>query len=486
MRIEKRTTLLLACLLVVLVGVLATLGWHASQPAYGADTALKADRTDAIAVQNAITSVAEDLKPSVVYITAERITKTDGMPDIEDFFRGFPFPFPRGGETRRSVAAGSGVIVRSDGYILTNDHVISGADRVTVRLSDDREFPGKVLRDPRTDLALVKIDAKNLPAARLGDSEKVKVGQWAIAIGNPFGLTNTVTCGVVSALTREATVPDPSAPGGARFYPDLIQTDASINAGNSGGPLVNINGEVIGINAVIESPTGTNAGIGFAVPSSTAKDVMEQLIEHGKVVRGYMGLEPKDVSPAAAKTLGTSKGALVNSVEDDSPAGKAGIKPMDVIVEIGGQKIDDALALRRIVAGTKPATKVPVVIIRDGKRQTLQVTIGEAPEELAKSPGEAKSKLGLSVQDLTPELVEQLGLGAGTKGVLVKTVDADGAAARANPPLRARDVILKINDQPTKTVAQFEKAAAGLKSGDTALVLLQRGNRTTISELTID
>jgi serine protease Do len=491
-RTVKRNPVFLACVFSILLGTLVALGWNTIQPSYAADAgvAARAGKEGLITTQNAFTSIAESLKPSVVYITAEHAAAAaDDAPDAGGFFNS-PFgplvPAPRGGQRQRSVDSGSGVIVRSDGYILTNDHVVAGADRVTVKLTDGRKFQGKVMADPRTDLAVIKISATGLPAAKLGDSDRLKVGQWAIAVGSPFGLTNTLTVGVISGLTREEVVPDPDTPGGVRYYPDLVQTDASINPGNSCGPLVNIDGEVIGINSIIESPSGANAGIGFAIPASTAKFVMDQLISNGKVVRGYLGLEPRDVSPDAAKTLGTTTGALVNSVDEDTPAGKAGIKPMDVVVDIDGKKVDDALALRRVVSAMKPGQKIPMTIVRDGKRQTVQVTIGEAPDQAAAAPVEGKTRLGLSVQELTSDLADRLGVEPGTPGVVVKSVDVDGAAGRANPAITPGDIILKVNGQTTKTVAQFNKAVDGLKSGDTALILLQRKNRTTISELSLD
>ncbi|MBI2841847.1 MAG: Do family serine endopeptidase [Armatimonadetes bacterium] len=491
MYIAKRQVIVLACIFGVLLGMTVTFTLHSVQPSYAVDTATasKADRGTLLSIQNAFASIADELKPAVVYITAER-TETSSGPDLQDLFRGFPFgdmnPFPKSDQKRRSTVGGSGVIVRNDGYIITNDHVVAGADRVTVVLNDKSEYPGKVLRDPRNDLALIKIEAKNLPTAKIGDSDKVKVGQWAIAIGSPFGLTNTVTVGVISALTRGASVPDPNMPEGRRDYPDLIQTDASINMGNSGGPLVDINGEIIGINSVIESPTGTNAGIGFAVPSNTAKYVMEQLVTHGKIAWGYLGVEIRDISPAASKTLGTDKGALVNRVTDDSPADKAGMKPMDVITEVNGVKIEDSLGLRRAVERIKPGTKVPIVLLREEKKKTVQVTVGEAPGAGSESQSDGKSKVGVTVTELTSEFAERLGLDAGTQGVLVKSVDPDGAAARSRPPISPGDVVLKINRQPTKMVSDFNKAVGELKSGDTALVLIQRRGRTTISELTLD
>lgn len=485
----------MTCILSGVLGMLVTFGGNSTNSAYAAETANKAGIADLVSIQNALTSIADQLKPSVVFITAEHTAKqSDNAPDIEDFFRNFPFgpmgPSPRGQQSaprQKAVASGSGVIIRSDGYILTNEHVVSGAERVTVKLNDGRKFPGKVFADPKTDLAVIKIEATNLSAAKLADSDKVKVGQWAIAVGSPFGLTNTVTIGFISALTREAAVQDPDSPDGVRFYPDLIQTDASINPGNSGGPLVNIEGEVIGINSVIESPSGANAGIGFAVPSNAAKFVMDQLITTGKVVRGYMGIEPRDITPEASKTLGTAKGALVNSVDEETPAGKAGVKPMDVIIEINGKPIEDALSLRKTVTLLKPGEKVPVVLLRDGKKQTLQVVIGDRPgETVAKVQEPIKTKLGLSVQELTPDIAEKLGVTPETKGVFVKSVDEDGAASRANPPIIPGAVITKINGTTIKNVADFNKALTELKEGDTILVLLKLKERTTISELTIE
>ncbi len=481
MTYSKRSAFAYACMV--------SLFWHT---AYAADitAATKADRSAALSLQNAFTSTADEVKPAVVFIAAEH--KAEGrpnMPNMRELFPGFPFPDgpdQGDGDQPRSVSTGSGVIVRPDGYIMTNQHVVAGADRVTVKLNDGREFTGKVMEDPTSDIAIVKVEAKGLPTAKLGDSDTVKVGQWAMAVGSPFGLTNTVTVGVVSALTREATIPDPSSANKGRYYPDLIQTDASINPGNSGGPLVNINGEVIGINTLIESPSGANAGIGFSVPVNSAKFVMNQLITSGKVVRGYLGLVPLDISPAKAKALGVDKGALVDSVAKDTPAQVAGIKPMDVVTQIGVAKIGSALELRRTVASTKPGTKVAMTIFRDGKPETVQVTIGETPGAGERVGAVGKTKVGLTVDALSAQMAERLGIDEDTPGVVVRSVENDSAAGRSNPTIRPGDIILKINRQPTKTVAQFNKAVAELKSGDTALVLLQRGKSTTIAELTLD
>lgn len=493
MSTTKRSTVLAVCILGVLLGMMFVLGQHSVITANAAGSSAKAEREALISIQNAFTAIAEEIKPAVVFITAERAVTSASSPSFE-FFRGWPFddlfpfrsPIPRNQEKLYTKAAGSGVIIKSDknvSYIVTNDHVVAGADRVTVKLDDDREFVGQVTRDPRTDLAVVKIDVGNLPTAKLADSDAVKVGQWAIAIGSPFQLTNSLTVGVVSAVMREAVVPDAS---GGRLYPDLIQTDASINPGNSGGPLVNINGEIIGINSMIESPTGANAGIGFAVPSNTVKFVVEQLIDTGKVVRGYLGVGNKDITPAAAKTLGVEKGALVESVAEDSPAEKAGIKPMDVIVEVNGKKIDNALSLRRTIQPIKPGTVVPVVIMRDGKRLTLQIKIAEVPEDATVISSGKPAKLGLSVQELTSDLIKKLGVPEGTKGVMVQSVEAGTPAGRARPPIQVGDIIIRINNQRITSVAQFNSVVSKLKSGDTALFVIQRRNTTAISEITLD
>lgn len=448
----------------------------------GSDTQL----STAVDVQGAFISVANKLKPSTVFITSEFI-KPRPRSRIRQLLRNFPFavPLPKGSGKTVELAAGSGVIVRPDGYILTDDHVVSGATVVTVKLSDGREFPGKVLEDTSDDLALVKIDASGLPAAEMGDSDKVEVGQWAIAIGNPFELTNTVTVGVVSALTREALVGDSDTLEGLQYYSDLIQTDASINPGNSGGPLVDILGRVIGINTIIETPSQGNVGIGFAIPSNRAKFAMDQLIAQGKVIRGYLGLAPRDISASAAGILGVSRGALVESVGKGTPADGAGIKPMDVITEIDGKVIDRALDLRRVVTRLKPGTTVPVVVVRDGKKRTVQVTVGEAPAKIAQPKGE-RIGAGLVVQNLTQSMAKELGASPDTKGVVVTSVTKGGAASLADPAVEVGDIILTINNKQTETVSLFDAVMAKLKPGDVALILIERKGRTLVSEMTME
>lgn len=473
-----RPGLVLVCLLSVALGFSLAANFYKG----GSNAAIAADAEAAARLPaEGFTDVAEKLAPCVVNITSEKVVEARRLPrGFEDFFDFGPFRMPEPGP-RRQEATGSGVIVRADGYIMTNDHVVAGADRVTVRLPDGRKFDGTVLRDPLTDLALVKIDAAGLPTAEFADSDRLKVGQWAIAIGNPFGLRNTVTVGVISALRREAYPDTPVR------YPEMIQTDASINPGNSGGPLVDTKGKVIGINFLIYSQSGGNVGIGFAVPSNTAQFVMDRLIRDGKVVRGYFGLVPTDLTPALAESLKTKEGALVESVEKDSPAAKGGIQVKDVIVMIDDKPITTALSLRRTVERLSPGSEVKVTVVRDGARKTLTVKLGEAPGTEGGTPGETEDndkKIGLSVQPLTEELAKQLGIDPDVSGVVVRSVTAGSAADRAG--IRVKDVIIEIDNTAVTSVATFSKAVKQLKSGDTAIVVIQRGDRTQILEMRID
>jgi serine protease Do len=431
--------------------------------------------------RTAFEQVAEKVGPSVVKITTETKVKSQSLiPNMDDFFAPFGMPDrPRQQPQPRLVeATGSGFIVRPDGYILTNNHVVKDADRVTVQLPDGREFKGKVMLDPITDLALVKIDATGLPALTMGDSDKVKVGQWATAVGNPFGLKNTVTVGVISAIRKEV--------GEAPIASPVIQTDASINPGNSGGPLVDLNGSVIGINFMIISQSGGNQGVGFSIPSNTARFVMEQLIKRGKVVRGYLGIDLGDLTPTLSDALGAKKGALVQNVYKDSPAEKSGMKVKDVITKVDGKSISDAADLRSAVQETPPDTTVSMVIVRDKKEKTVSVKLGtlKENEETAEGGGSAEDKIGMSVQPLTSDLAKELGVPEDIKGVVVRSVQAGTPAARAG--VRPKDVITEIDDQAITSVASFSKATKKLKSGETAIVVIQRGERSQIVEMTVD
>jgi len=479
---RDRLVLLAVCALCVALGFLFAVNLHkTASPAIAADSKAALDA----GFRDVFVKIADELAPSVVFITSEKMVESSAMSG-EDFFFG-PFGFrggPGGGGKRLTKATGTGFVVRSDGYIMTNNHVVGGADRVTVKLADGREFKGSVLLDPRTDLALVKIEAKDLPILRFADSDKLKVGQWAIAIGNPFGLNNTLTVGVVSGLQREFAVPNESDPSGGTFYPDAIQTDASINPGNSGGPLVGIDGKVIGVNSAIYSRTGGSMGIGFAVPANTVKYVMDQLIEKGKVVRGYLGLLPSDLTPVLRDRLGVREGALVESVDKDSPAEKGGLQIKDVVVKIQGKTVSSALDLRRIVQMILPGTTVDVVVVRDKKQTTLQVTVGEAPGGAESGDTADKDKVGLSVQPLDSDTARQLGIDEKVKGVVVTKVEPGSAADRAG--LRTKDVITEVDDSPVTSVASFTKAVRSLKSGQTAVVVVVRGNRSVIVEMPID
>jgi len=475
----KNPGLALACILSVALGFsLAANFYH--HPGNVAAAAAPRDLSGG-SWRTAFEDISEQLAPSVVYITSEKDVTYQSVDPFGDF-PGWPFGggqrrAPRT-ETQVQKATGSGFIVRSDGYVLTNNHVVAGADRVKVKLADGREFKGKVLLDARTDLAVVKIDADNLPAVSFADSDKVRVGAWAIAIGNPFGLRNTVTVGVVSALRRET---DPDNELG---YPETIQTDAAINPGNSGGPLVDIDGKVIGINFMIYSSTRQNAGIGFAIPSNSARFVMDQLINKGKVVRGYLGLFPVDMSPVKAQVYGVKRGALVESVDKDSPADKAGVKVADVITKVDGKAVDSALDLRHTTQVLAPGSVVKLTIIRDKVEKVLSVKLGDAPTGNEVGQTEAGGgKLGLSVQALTPDTANSLGI-TGTMGVVVSSVESGGAADRAG--IQEKDVITRVNSTLVANATTFNAAVKKLKSGGTAVLVIQRGGVSAIIEVPLD
>ena len=485
---SKRLSLIFVAVLCIALGASLAVNL-ANNSAYAVDKAATAEEQRAALrnIEGAFTSIVDDVLPSVVSITSKRTVSTrEAVPWFdEEFFKNFPFRVPQPGVPQKQpvTSYGSGVIVKAEGYILTNDHVVGGADKVTITLRDGREFEGTVLRDYRSDLALIKIDAKKLPAARLGDSEKVKVGSWAIAVGSPFRLSNTVTVGVISGVGRQE-----AASGGRerRFYPNLIQTDASINPGNSGGPLLNIDGEVIGINTLIRSSFGGgNIGIGFAIPINTAKFVMKQLIEHGKVTRGYLGVQPDDLTPKMAQRYGVEKGAFVRTVEVGTPADKAGVQVEDVIVEFDGKKIEGEMELRDVVAAASPGKTADMVVVRDKHRKTLKVTLGEPPDlEVAKAPVETETKLGFGVAELTPDLIKKYGLDASTKGVVVTKITPGSSAMRAG--VEPGDLIRKANDVTTKSVADFNTATEDLKSGDTLRLIIETSKRRLLVEFEID
>ena len=482
----RHTRIIMACMLALTLGL--SLGAAFSPTAYAADqngATAPSGRAALRDLQDAFSSIAEDVLPAVVSITSKRTVESaaDQSP-FEDFFRGFPnMPQPNqppAPQKRQQVGYGSGVIVRANGYILTNDHVVGGADKVTVKLQDGREFEGKVSRDPKGDLAVVKIEATGLPAAKLGDSGKIKPGMWAIAMGSPFELDQTVTVGVVSAIGRQEVASDGSE---ARFYPNLIQTDASINPGNSGGPLLNIDGEVIGVNTLIRAGGsmmggGGNIGIGFAIPVNTAKYVLDQLIAHGKVTRGYLGMVPDDLNPKDADRYGVKQGALVRSVEVDSPADKGDVQVEDVVTSFDGKKISSEIELRDIIGMTPPGKQVKVTVVRNKVEKTLNVTVGEAPDALASSDNGGKpsaEKLGFSVATVTPQNIDKYKLDKGTKGVVVAGVTPGSNADSEG--LEAGMLITKVNGTPVMTADEFAAATKDVKSGDTLRLVVKTKDR---------
>ncbi|MBF0583995.1 MAG: DegQ family serine endoprotease [Magnetococcales bacterium] len=422
--------------------------------------------------------LVKKLKPVVVNISTTHNPHLQkggqGMPEgfggrpLDELFRRFFDQLPQ--ESLKSRSLGSGVIIDSAGYILTNNHVVADADDILVRLPDDREFAAKVVgKDSKTDLALIRIEgAGTLPAAQMGDSDKAEVGSWVIAIGNPFGLETTVTAGIISAKGRII---------GSGPYDNFLQTDAAINPGNSGGPLFNLDGDVIGINTAIFSRSGGNMGIGFAIPVNMAKAVLEQLKSTGRVTRGWLGVRIQAVTHELAKALGLSKrqGALVASVEAGSPAQKAGIIAGDVVVRFNGHEIAHMNELPAIVAETSIGKTVQVDVIRAGKSLTLDVVVAElkekAGEVAAADKGDASS-FGVSVRTLTPELREQLDLDESVRGVVVSAVEGGSNAAAAG--VQVKDVIAEINRKPVRDIADFRRALQNAKADDALLILLFR------------
>jgi len=414
--------------------------------------------------------------PEVVSITSSRIVKhsADEMnPMFDDpFFRQFfgdKQPRSREPQQEKQQGLGSGVIVGTNGYILTNNHVVDGATDIKVAFRDKREFTAKVVgRDPKTDIAVLKVDADHLAAIPLGDSSKVQVGDLAFAIGNPFGVGQTVTMGIVSATSR--------ANLGIEDYEDFIQTDAAINPGNSGGALIDAKGELIGINTAILSHSGGNQGVGFAIPVNLAKRVMDQIVDHGHVVRGFLGATIQDVTPTMAKALNMndSNGVLIGDVTPKGPAAQAGLKPGDVIVKMNGEPVADSAALRLQVSETDPGTNVPLVVRRGSSTLNFDVKLGELPadhEKNAEGNSDQSSSLqGIQVEPITPAVRQQLHLGQETHGVLVSKVDPDSAAGIAG--IREGDIVQEVNHQAVTTVSEFEQAMHG--SGQPILLRIVR------------
>lgn len=423
-------------------------------------------------------SVFKPALPAVVSIASSRIVKVPQMPFFNDpfFQQFFGGQFPSGPKRQREGGLGSGVIVSPDGYILTNNHVIDKATDIKVMLADKREFPGKVIgADPKTDIAVVKIAATGLLTIPLGDSSKIQVGDYALAIGNPFGVGETGTMGIISATGRNGL--------DIEDYEDFIQTDAAINPGNSGGALLNIRGELIGINtAILSGNSGGNQGIGFAIPINMAKYVMDQILKNGKVVRGYIGVGIQEVTPSLAKAfrVPSETGALVGSVERDSPGAKAGLQRGDVITELNGQPISGPNDLRLRVGTMTPGTTVQLKILRNGEIKEMTLTLGEGPGNKGSnnSPGASENSpmSGVQVDELNADTRQQLGLGPEVKGVVVTEVPDASPAAEAG--LQHGDVIEQVNRQPVNSVADYQRLIR--QAGREPLVLLiNRGGTTT-------
>ena len=415
-------------------------------------------------------SLAKKIGPMVVNVSTVQMRKTaENVPGSDDplsqfWQRFFGGRVPRG--PQRQGGLGSGFIIDRDGTILTNYHVVDGADKITVTLSNGQSFTAKVLgRDQKTDIAIIKIDAQqDLPAVSLGDSDQLEVGEWVMAIGNPFGLDHTVTAGIVSAKGRHI---------GDGPYEDFIQTDASINPGNSGGPLINLRGEVVGINTAIFSQSGGNIGIGFAIPTNLVKDLLPQLKAKGKVVRGFLGTTIQKITPDIAESMGLKQpnGALVADVAMDGPAERAGIKTGDVIVAFDGKEIKDSADLPLQVARLAPGKRVQVKILREGKDLTLPITVGEFKESEVVASGET-GELGLTVEKVTPEVAEELGLKR-AEGLVITAVKPGSAAEDGG--LQTGDVITEINRHPVRTMADFRRETAKAGKGQSVLFLVRRG-----------
>ena len=416
------------------------------------------------------------VQPSVVSITAEKSVlafneEQPGLPHIPDEFRRFfgddfgKF-FDRSAPGKRGVRRGfgSGVIVSSDGYILTNNHVVAGAENLSVQLQNESTYKAKVVgRDPKTELAVIKIDANDLTAAELADSEKVHIGDWVLAIGGPFGLRNTVTAGIVSAKGRDTV--------GIADYENFIQTDAAINPGNSGGPLINMRGEVIGINTAIATRSGSNAGVGFSIPSNMARLIMQSLIKNGHVARGFLGALIQDLTPELASSFGFKgkHGVLIGDINADGPADKAKLKAGDIITKFNGVWVNNSRQLRNRVANTAPGTKVKLEFFRGERTRTVEVTLGRLNEGDAASRGHGESveaaKLGLVATTLTAELASELGLKEDQTGVVVTKIEPQGLAERSG--LRVKDVIVSLNGKAVSDMPGFQKelAKCNLKRG---------------------
>lgn len=480
----------------LVLGLTATTAWYGGN---AAATGNQQPSTARVAVQTApardtverddsfrasYSQIVDKVSPAVVTVrVAGKVTpeQTSGQtPDIEEFRRFFgpQFRMPQQ-RPQRTRGLGSGVIVSQDGYILTNHHVIENADSIRVETSDKRVLEAKLIgQDPQTDLAVLKVQASNLPVVPLGNSDRVRVGDVVLAFGNPLDVGQTVTMGIISAKGRA------TGAGGNTSFEDFLQTDAAINRGNSGGALVNVHGELVGINSQMLTPSGGNVGLGFSIPVNMARNVMDSLVQNGRVQRAKLGVAVQPITADMARSLGLDnlKGGLVSNVEPDGAAARAGVRQGDVIVEVDGRSIADGNELRNVIAGTKPGTAVSLKVIRDGRPETLKATLAELPsnkeEGLSTSneDGGGHGKFGMSVKPLTPELAEQFELSRGTKGVVITGVDPDGAAAETG--LQPGDVIQKVNGRDVTSTTELRDTLAKASETKPALLLVSRDGQT--------
>ncbi|HYP29150.1 MAG TPA: trypsin-like peptidase domain-containing protein [Blastocatellia bacterium] len=471
---KKRFQNLRAMILSVALATAAGIGFAAPQFVAAQDQ--QGQLASPAELSRTFVGVAKQVKPAVVHIrVVERASRTSmrgsqRMPQIP----GFP-PFGDGGQ-RRVEGTGSGVIVSPDGYILTNNHVVGEAAEIKVKLADGREVKARRIgTDPETDLAVIKVEESNLPYAKLGNSDELEQGEWVIALGSPFGLQQTMTAGIVSATGRDLPSTGP--------FVNYIQTDASINPGNSGGPLVNMKGEVIGINTMIFSRSGGSEGIGFAVPSSISSKVVEHLVKDGRVSRGYLGVMLNDLTPAVAEAVNFQgkEGALVQDIaKEDAPAARAGLRSGDVIVEFDGKPIKSAKELTAVAAGTPVGKTVQVKYVRNGRPETTRLSLAERPRPGEEAPAEMEGpeqntgRLGISVEDITPEVARELKLKIGT-GVLIAAVQPDGPASEAG--LQRGDVIHRVGRTPIKNRQDLLTAISSLKGESEIVIQIERGGQ---------
>ena len=469
----------------MLLGAVVTTQVQTPALARSAESTSLAERSGAAGTSlglDTFREIARRVTPGVVNINTSRVIKRDrGHDPFRDFFgddlmERFFGPQGEGQEKQTQRALGSGFVVDKAGYVLTNRHVIDEADQISVTLSNGKRYDAKLVgKDARTDVALLKIEPKEpLTVLELGDSDRTEVGEWVMAIGNPFGLGgNSVTVGVVSFKGRPLTL------GTQGTAVDMIQTDASINPGNSGGPLLNTQGQVVGINTlIITQGVPQSSGVGFAVPINVAKEVLPQLREHGKVVRGWLGVQIQNISEDLAKSmkLQDSKGALISDVSSGSPAEKAGLKPGDVVVGVDGRGVEDSNDLSRYIASRAPATTVKLRVLRDGGEKPFAVTLGTFPEEgeAQQAESEGRARLGMSLRNLTPDMAERLELPRTAKGVVVMDVEAGSAAEDAG--LQRGDVVVSVNGNPVTDVDGFEAQLDSARPEGLARLRVRRGN----------